>query len=69
MIWNPFKRVKLKPVLPTVATTDNPDPVYQAEVERAQLRSLLARTQITMIHETLAARALCHYQGLNSCPD
>ena len=74
MMWNPFRSVKLKPVLPVTDVKpavgpETEDPVYRAEVERAQLRSLLARTQISMIHETLATRALCHIRGGSTCPD
>ena len=73
-MWNPFKRVQLEPILPAENTQpasgpETTDPVYMAEVERAKLRSLLARTQISMIHETLATRALCHIRGGNICPD
>lgn len=74
MMWNPFRSVKLEPVLPATDTKpaqgpETTDPVYMAEVERAKLRSLLARTQISMIHETLATRALCHIRGGSTCPD
>ena len=73
-MWNPFKIIKLKPVIPSkdvkpASGPETTDPVYMAEVERAQLRSLLARTQITMIHEQLAQSALCHIRGGNVCPD
>ena len=73
-MWNPFRNVKLEPVIPSkdVKPSSGPettDPVYMAEVERAKLRSLLARTQISMIHETLATRALCHIRGGSTCPD
>ena len=74
MMWNPFRSVKLEPVLPSTDTkpavgTETTDPVYKAEVERAQLRSLLARTQISMIHESLATQALCHIRGGSTCHD
>lgn len=74
MMWNPFKSVKLEPVLPAkdVKAATGPettDPAYVAEVERSKLRSLLARTQITMIHETLAERSLLHMRGGSICPD
>ena len=73
-MWNQFKIIKLKPVIPSkdvkpASGPETTDPVYMAEVERAQLRSLLARTQITMIHEQLAQSALCHIRGRNVCPD
>lgn len=74
MMWNPFRSVKLEAVLPSTDTKpavgpETTDPVYKAEVERAQLRSLLARTQISMLHETLATRALCQIRGGSICPD
>lgn len=74
MMWNPFRSVKLSPVVPAtdVKPAQGPettDPVYKAEVDRAQMRSLLARTQISMIHETLATRALCNIRGGSICPD
>ena len=73
-MWNPFRNVKLEPVIPSknvkpASGPETTDPVYMAEVERAKLRSLLARTQISMIHETLATRALCHIRGGSTCPD
>ena len=73
-MWNPFRNVKLEPVIPSkdvkpASGPETTDPVYMAEVERAKLRSLLARTQISMIHETLATRALCNIRGGSICPD
>lgn len=73
-MWNPFRSVKLQPVLPSTDVkpavgTETTDPVYKSEVERAQLRSLLARTQISMLHETLATKALCQIRGGSICPD
>lgn len=73
-MWNPFRNVKLEPVIPSkdvkpASGPETTDPVYMAEVERAKLRSLLARTQISMIHETLATRALCHIRGGSTCSD
>ena len=73
-MWNPFRSVKLQPVIPSSDVKPAPgpettDPVHKAEVERAQLRSLLARTQISIIHEALAERALSHIRGGNICPD
>ena len=67
-MWNPFRRVTLEPVIPArevkpALGPETIDPAYVAEVDRAQLRSLLARTQITMIHETLATRALSQIRG------
>lgn len=67
-MWNPFRKVKMEPVLPSsdVKPAIGPetiDPVYKAEVEQAQLRSLLARTQISMIHERLAENALYQLRG------
>ena len=40
MMWNPFRSVKLKPVLPVTDVKpavgpETEDPVYRAEVERA----------------------------------
>ena len=72
-MWNPFRRVRLEPVIPSkdvkpASGPETTDPVYMAEVERAKLRSLLARTQISMIHEQLAQSALCHIRGGNVCP-
>lgn len=73
-MWNPFKSVKLEPVLPNQDVKasigrETLDPAYVAEVERSKLRSLLARTQISMIHETLAERSLIHMRGGSICPD
>ena len=68
MLWNPFRKVRMAPVVPSsdvkpAIGPETTDPVYMAEVEQAQLRSLLARTQISMIHESLAERALRQIQG------
>ena len=62
-MWNPFRNVKLEPVIPSkdvkpASGPETTDPVYMAELKRAKLRSLLARTQISMIHEQLAQSAL-----------
>ena len=67
-MWNPFHSVKLEPVVPAkevkpAVGPETTDPAYVAEVERSKMRSLLARTQISMIHETLAERSLCHMRG------
>ena len=67
-MWNPFRSVKLEPVVPAkevkpAVGPETTDPAYVAEVERSKMRSLLARTQISMIHETLAERSLFHMRG------
>lgn len=67
-MWNPFRSVKLEPVIPSqdvkaAIGPETTDPAYVAEVERSKMRSLLARTQITMIHEMLAERSLFHMRG------
>ena len=72
-MWNPFHRVKLEPVVPAkdvkpALGPETTDPAYVAEVERSKLRSLLALTQISMIHETLTERSLSHMRGGNLCP-
>ena len=73
-MWNPFKIIKLKPVIPSkdvkpASGPETTDPVYMAEVERAELRGLLARTQSSLIRQQLAQSALCHIRGRNVCPD
>lgn len=73
-MWNPFRTVRLTPVIPSqdvkpALDEETTNDVYKAEVERAKLRSLLARTQISMIHEGLAARALCSIRGGSTCPE
>lgn len=73
-MWNPFRRVDLKPVIsqseikPAVGP-ETEDADYRGELETLKLRSLLAKTQITMIHEQLASSALCHMRGENICHD
>ena len=67
-MWNPFRKVRMEPVVPSndvkpAIGPETTDPVYKAEVEQAQLRSLLARTQISMIHEHLAEKALYQLRG------
>lgn len=68
--WNPFARVELAPVIPAADEDVTPaigsettDDQYRNELEGVQLRSLLARTQITMIHESLAVRSLNQLRG------
>lgn len=73
-MWNPFRRVDLKPVLPQSDTKpaigqETEDADYRGELETLKLRSLLAKQQITMIHEQLASSALCHMRGGNICHD
>lgn len=67
-MWNPFSRVTLAAVTPSqdVKPADGPeksDPFFKAQMEQAQLRTLLAHTEITMIHDALASRALHHLRG------
>ena len=73
-MWNPFRSVKLKPIVPSsniqpAVGPETTDPEYRNQVETAQLRSLSARTQISMIHEHLASQALVHIRGGKICPD
>lgn len=73
-MWNPFQRVKLTAVIPKkdikpAVGPETIDPVYRAEIEKAQSRSLLARSQIALIHETLAQKALDHMRGGKECPE
>ena len=65
---NPFRRVTLEPVVPAkdiqpAQGRETLDPVYRQLMEGAQLRSLAARTKISMIHESLAERALGQMKG------
>lgn len=66
-MWNPFKSVKLKPVTVNHSDTikNNPDIKLSPDVEKAQLRSLKAKTEITMIYEQLARKALLSMKGQN----
>ena len=73
-MWNPFRRVELKPVFPQKTTRpvlgpETEDPSYSKELETLKLRSLVAQKQITMIHEQLASSALCHIRGGKICHD
>lgn len=65
-MWNPFRGPKLTPVLASdevEAAKGSESAEYRVALEQAQMRSLLARTQITMIHENLAGRALAQMKG------
>ena len=71
-MWNPFRRVDLQPVIPQKTTKpalgpETEDPAYSKELETLKLRSLVAKQQITMIHEQLASSALCHMKGGKIC--
>ena len=73
-MWNPFHRVELKPIFPKKTTkpalgTETEDRAYSKELETLKLRSLVAKQQITMIHEQLASSALCHMRGGKICHD
>lgn len=65
-MWNPFRSPKLAPVISqekTIPAKGSETPEYRAALDKAQLRSLLARTQINMIQENLASRALSQMRG------
>ena len=71
-MWNPFHRVELKPIFPKKTTkpalgTETEDRAYSKELETLKLRSLVAKQQITMIHEQLASNALRHIKGGKIC--
>ena len=73
-MWNPFRRIELKPVFPQKAIKpalgpETKDPAYNKELEMLKLRSLVAKQQITMIHEQLASSALRHARGRKICHD
>ena len=73
-MWNPFQRVELKPIFPKKITkpalsTETEDRAYNKELETLKLRSLVAKQQITMIHEQLASNALRHIRGVKICHD
>lgn len=73
-MWNPFRKVRLQPVLPnkTIKPAQHPkagDAVYYQELATNKLRSQIATQQISMIHEQLASSALCSIRGGKTCPD
>lgn len=73
-MWNPFRRVDLKPVFPQTDIKPAPGPetedaAYKGELALLKCRSLTAKQQITMIHEQLASSALCHMRGGDICHD
>ena len=73
-MWNPFRRVELKPIFPRknikpALGPETEDPAYNKELETLKRRSLVAQQQISMIHEQLASRALCHIRGGKICHD
>lgn len=64
-MWHPFKKVTLEAVTknePKV-TIPEPDIEISEELEKAQLRSLKARTEISMIYERMAENALQKLKG------
>lgn len=71
-MWNPFRRVDLKPVIPQTDVKpaigpETEDAAYRGELAMLKRRSLIAKQQITMIHEQLASSALCHMRGGDIC--
>lgn len=65
-MWNPFRGPKLTAVVASndvEAAKGSESAEYREALEKAQMRSLLARTQISMIHESLADRALAQMKG------
>ena len=73
-MWNPFRRVELKPIFPKKTTKpalgpETEDPTYSKELKMLKSRSLVAQQQITMIHEHLASSALRHVRGEKICHD
>jgi hypothetical protein len=68
-MWHPFKKVILEPI--TENNIDVPQPIVTlpTEVEKAQLRSLKARTEITMIYERMAENALVKLKGNKHAPN
>ena len=62
-MWNPFKSYKIEAI---PDTTDIDSKVHVPNgTEQAQLRSLKARTEITMLYETIAEKALNNMRGEN----
>lgn len=59
-LWHPFKKVSLEAVpkeeINIKSVSDNLN--ISDDIDRAQLRSLKARTEITMIYERLADNAI-----------
>lgn len=64
-MWHPFKKVTLEAVRKNEpkATIPEPDIEISEELEKAQLRSLKARTEISMIYERMAENALQKLKG------
>jgi hypothetical protein len=64
-MWHPFKKVTLEAVIKnTSEVTSSPVEInIPEEVETAQLRSLKARTEISMIYERMAEGALAKLKG------
>ncbi len=60
-MWNPFKKITLEPIN---KTNNNHCAIQLSEdTEKAQLRSLKARIEITMLYEQLAEKALIGIKG------
>lgn len=64
--WNPFRKYKLEPKIPSEPMINISmviNPTIKSETEQYQLRSLKARTEITMTYERVAEEALNKYKG------
>ena len=64
-MWHPFKRVTLEAVTKNESDISVPAQKIKLsdEIQTAQLRSLKARTEISMIYERMAESALANLKG------
>ena len=71
-MWNPFRAVNLKPTIPNKGYNIKPashpeesvdDAAYMQELNKSRSRTLVARQQISLIHEQLALQALDHMRS------
>ena len=64
-MWHPFKKVTLTNVTQNSKDVTLPEASIKIsdETEKAQLRSLKARTEISMIYERMAENALAKLKG------
>jgi hypothetical protein len=71
-MWNLFRAVNLEPTIPSKGCDIKPashpeesedDAAYMQELNTSRSRTLVARQQISLIHEELALQALDHMRS------
>lgn len=73
-MWNPFRRVKIDPIIPRTdirpsEPNDLSDAEYRMELLQSQNKARLARQQLLKIYDQLATNAVSQIRGDETCPE